>query len=605
MQVVKVLEEKLEVFAKQERVPGMAYSYVDTARGRISCTIGGLVAGRTFKVRDSTQFPVGSLGKSVVAIGIMKLVEAGKLRLDMPVAELIPEIPIQNPWKSHQPLLLVHLLEHTSGFDEMHFNEYYDFTFRGAILLESALRRNASSKILRWPPGTLPSYSNINYALAAYLIEKITQQHFDEWLKEEVLHPLGMKDSYFHRGNHFDDPLMAQGHKPDGKTIVEPFSYWYSPALGLRSNAVDMSKLLSFFLHRGKVNGEAFLSEASLERMERVETGWGRAMGTAEGFGLGLEIEAVQGSKRCSHAGGVDGYSAWMEYFPEEGKGLVVLTNREGLGRFEKGGDEGGLSSTLILGVGRPSNFPLQAMEGGAVLEDWSGTYLLVNPRNQLFAFYDDLHSSIQITEQPEGDQFNQSKHIYLPDGKELNCFPVRQNRCDCIRGRNASIFGGVVDENVAILKFNGKYYRRVPATWQWLKYVVYDIGWWWLLLASFFLPFACYDAIRSRTPNNSLILMAVVTGLPFWMAWWGFEILRSGDFLALGTLSFSSLTVFLLSIMIPLLFLLSVYLFGRMRRENVHHHWRVYYGLTMLFNGLLSIYMLMYGLIGLMTWAR
>jgi len=75
-------------------------------------------------VTDKTMFRIGSITKSFVAVSVMMLVEKGQLSLDDPIKELAPELSFKNQWEYANPVQLVHLLEHTAGFDDMHLMEY-------------------------------------------------------------------------------------------------------------------------------------------------------------------------------------------------------------------------------------------------------------------------------------------------------------------------------------------------------------------------------------------------------------------------------------------------------------------------------------------------
>ncbi|TMN60019.1 serine hydrolase, partial [Pseudoalteromonas piscicida] len=90
----------------------------------------------------------GSTTKLFVAMAIMQLIEEGYFSLQSKVSELAPEINIDNPWHETSPIRVVHLLEHTAGFDDMHFKNFYNKTGQEVNLLES-VNRDAESLAVR------------------------------------------------------------------------------------------------------------------------------------------------------------------------------------------------------------------------------------------------------------------------------------------------------------------------------------------------------------------------------------------------------------------------------------------------------------------------
>src|SRR5690348_5894011 len=77
-------------------------------------------------VTCDTEFRVGSISKSFVALALLKLQEQGKIKLEARLHDVAPEIPMKNPWESVHPVRIVNLLEHTAGFDDMEASEVYN-----------------------------------------------------------------------------------------------------------------------------------------------------------------------------------------------------------------------------------------------------------------------------------------------------------------------------------------------------------------------------------------------------------------------------------------------------------------------------------------------
>ncbi|MBW3551260.1 MAG: beta-lactamase family protein, partial [Proteobacteria bacterium] len=98
--------------------------------------------------------------------------------------ELAPEVPIDNPWSRTDPVRIAHLLEHSAGFDDMHFrNMNTDAPIPDS--LEAIVRGLEHELRVRWQPGVKHSYSNPGYAVAGYLVEKVSGRPFHEYLQEK------------------------------------------------------------------------------------------------------------------------------------------------------------------------------------------------------------------------------------------------------------------------------------------------------------------------------------------------------------------------------------------------------------------------------------
>ena len=160
-------------------------------------------------VNENTIFGVGSITKSFIGLAFLQLVEEGRVNLQTPVKEIVPDIDIDNPWEKTDPVRIVHLLEHTSGFNDINFNDYY-LNGDPEIPLREALKVSSNSRKVRWRPGSICSYSSENYAVAGYVLEKITGEKFEDYLRKNIFEPLGMTESTFLQTPE-NQKLFAQG----------------------------------------------------------------------------------------------------------------------------------------------------------------------------------------------------------------------------------------------------------------------------------------------------------------------------------------------------------------------------------------------------------
>lgn len=304
-----------EVLART-RVPGVGIALVDRNGPIWTGGVGVREVGGA-PVDADTVFRVASITKSFIALGVMRLVEQGRLDLDRPLAEWLPDVAIENPWHDVAPITVAHALEHTAGFDDMRFNE--TFTTDETMSVSAALAINPRSRVARWRPGSRFSYSNVGYTVAARAIEVASGEPFDGWLRREVLQPLGMRDADFQRTAVLASRL-ATGHRGGEPVRFDPIAH--RPAGALLTSPRELAGLVHFWLRRGD-GFPSIVSPAGLARIERTATQPYPARDV--GYGLGNYGDVGHPVRARGHDGGLPGFSSNLRYFPELGVGYVVL----------------------------------------------------------------------------------------------------------------------------------------------------------------------------------------------------------------------------------------------------------------------------------------
>ena len=144
------------------------------------------------EAEENTMFRIGSTSKMFASLSILKLVEEGKLSLSDKVTDLIPEIEFTNEWADTHPILVAHLLEHTTGWDDIHLPEYGN-NDPTPISLKDGLDFHPHSRISRWIPGTRMSYCNSGPPVAAYIVQKITGVDYEDYVQQTFFDPMGME----------------------------------------------------------------------------------------------------------------------------------------------------------------------------------------------------------------------------------------------------------------------------------------------------------------------------------------------------------------------------------------------------------------------------
>jgi CubicO group peptidase (beta-lactamase class C family) len=387
------LQKAMKDVLDREHVPGAGVALVANG-GVLWCGgIGEADIAAKRAVSCDTEFRVGSISKTFVALALLKLQEDGKINLYARLQDVAPEIPFRNHWEATHPVRIVNLLEHTAGFDDMEPSEVYNVHDRYDFPLLDVFKRFRKPQTVRWPPGTRMSYSNPGNAIAGYLIEKTTGKPFDQYIRETFLRPMGME----HADYPFTDAnkaLLATGYegnppKPSGY----PFIY-LRPAGDLKASPGELAKLVQFLLRRGKAGDSQLVNTESILRMEAPETTLAAKNGLRLGYGLCNYSSVEGGVVTHGHDGGIDGFISSYRYMPEQNWGYVILLNSDNSQQALES-----LNHLAIDFFSKDFPKPQQAVIAlpAKSLKMLKGYYAPRAPRSQLFAFVDDLTGGTRI----------------------------------------------------------------------------------------------------------------------------------------------------------------------------------------------------------------
>jgi len=282
---------------------------------------------------ENSMFRIGSTSKMFVSLAVLKLVEEGKLSLHDTLSDLAPEIEFENRWEGTNPIRVVHLLEHTTGWDDIHLPEFA-FSEYPPPTLKEGLDYHPHSRISRWQPGSRMSYCNAGPPVAAYIVEKVTGQEFEQYVVENFFVPMGMESMTYRLSDDVKEKgvtLYAYGNKPQ--------PYWHiimRPSGSINASPKDMARLLQFFIGRGAIDGQQLISADSLARMESVGSTSAAAAGQKSGYGLSNYSSSYEGWVYRGHNGGVAGGLTEFAYLPQANAGHAIMINSDDSDTLEK-----------------------------------------------------------------------------------------------------------------------------------------------------------------------------------------------------------------------------------------------------------------------------
>jgi CubicO group peptidase (beta-lactamase class C family) len=387
------LQKAMKDVLDKAHLPGAGVALVSNGALLWCGGFGKADVGSGRDVTCETEFRAGSISKSFVALALLKLQEEGKINLEARLQDVAPEVPFKNRWESSNPVRIIHLLEHTAGFDDMQASEVYNFKDPYDFPLLEVFKRFPEPQDVRWPPGTRMSYSNPGFGIAGYLIEKVAGRPYDQYIRETIFRPLGMANADFPFTDR-NKPLLAAAYDRDPpRALGYPYIY-LRPAGDLKASPGELAKLVEFLLRRGKATDAQILKPESVMRMESVESTLAAKNGLRLGYGLANYTEVEGGVVTHGHDGGIDGFISSYRYMPEQNWGYVVLLNSTQ--SFQALQD---LNKLAIDFLSR--DFPKTQQPAVSVpatdLEKFAGYYAPRAPRSQLLSFIEDLSGGLRI----------------------------------------------------------------------------------------------------------------------------------------------------------------------------------------------------------------
>ncbi len=347
---------------------------------------------------------VGSIAKTVLATGVLRLVSEGRLALDAPVSELLPDAAFDNPWAASDPVRLRHLLDHTAGLDDARLWQVFSQAPAADTPLARAFAGDAALLRVRSRPGTRFSYSNMGYGLLGRVIEAVTGQRYEQYLDQQLLQPLAMRDSTFAfvtQAGPGADPRLALGHFEHGRAQAAVPAY-LRPATQFTTTAGDMARLARFLMGDGRVDGRAFVDPALLRAMG-VPHGTDAALaGLRVGYGLGLATRDRHGVVGRCHGGDGIGFVAMLCLYPEQQRAWFYAVNTD-----SEGADYERIDRQLIAALEVAAPPPQVSTAPSIDPSPWSGWYLPAPNRFAQFAYVDAVFGIARLHVQGDAVSFS------------------------------------------------------------------------------------------------------------------------------------------------------------------------------------------------------
>ena len=310
----------------EKHIAGATFSMIKNGEILIKKGYGFANIDQGIKVNpETTLFRIGSTSKLFVWIGVMQMVEQGKLDLDRDINDYLTAFKI--PEKFDKPITLRSLMTHTPGFE---YKLYQLFVVDENLMkpLEEVLKDQLPKRVR--PPFQQASYSNHGAGIAQYLVELASGMPFVDYAERYIFDPLGMQNTTIRQplpARLAPDMSIGYAYK-DGKFIEKPFEFIPLQSAGSASTtASDMARFMTALLNNTCLDGQCLLDSATFAKM--IEPAFYHAEGVNPAL-LGFMDVSANGRRMFGHGGNTFLFHSMMVIIPEENTGIFYSFNSEG-----------------------------------------------------------------------------------------------------------------------------------------------------------------------------------------------------------------------------------------------------------------------------------
>ncbi len=327
-QALRLFGEWLDAKTAFERIPGVSVALVADQELVWSRGFGWADVARRAPATPDTIYGICSISKLFTAVAVMQQRDAGKLRLDDPVARYLPYFTLTPTSPEDPPVLIRDLLTHSGGVPRESAQNYWDAPDFAFPTKEELIAGLAGQRML-YPPERYYQYSNLGMTLAGEIVEQVTGAPYERYVRQAILEPLklgrtttSLPESERGRG-------LATGYGPltrEGVRALMPFydAKGITPAAGFASNVRDLGAVASWQFRLLRHGGEEVLKAATLREMQRVQwvdPDWRMTRG------LGFRVRRDGKETLVGHYGSCPGYRTEITLNPRRRLAAVVMVN--------------------------------------------------------------------------------------------------------------------------------------------------------------------------------------------------------------------------------------------------------------------------------------
>lgn len=321
------LKKYVNEMMEDAKVPGLALGIVKDGEVIFANGFGYRDLEQKLPVTTQTLFAIGSCSKAFTTMAIGMLADEGKVEWDKPVRDYLHGFTLKDDYITAN-MTVLDLVTHRSGLPR-----------HDALWYGSPLTRKEIFKRLRYLDFSAGfretyQYNNLMFMTAGYLVGRVTNSSWEDFVAKRIFKSLGMNHSNFSVEDSKQDSDFAQPYSIDDDTVKKiPFRNIdeIGPAGSINSCIDDMLKWIQFHLDEGKVGEEQLVSESEMKNMHTPHMHIASQMESNArshaNYGLGWSISMYRGHKWVEHGGGIDGFVTSTSFLPFDDIGIFVVNN--------------------------------------------------------------------------------------------------------------------------------------------------------------------------------------------------------------------------------------------------------------------------------------
>lgn len=325
---LRYIDAWLEAQQVYDRLPGVSVAIVRDQEVIWSKGYGLADVKKKTPATPKTIYSICSITKLFTSIAIMQLYEQGKLRLDDSLSTILPEWKIRQQFSDSGPITIRSLLTHSSGLPrESDFPYWSGPEFKFPTKEQIAEKLDQQETL--YPASTYFQYSNLGMTLLGEVVEKVSGEPFETYVREHILKPLRLTNTFPNLPEELWGSKLATGYssinRQGSRDVVPLFdAKGIQAAAGYASTVLDLALFASWQFRLLTNGGKEVLKAATLKEMHRVhwvDPDW------KVHWGLGFVVFQQGGRTLTGHWGSCPGYRSVLLMDPKEKLAFIVMVN--------------------------------------------------------------------------------------------------------------------------------------------------------------------------------------------------------------------------------------------------------------------------------------
>ncbi|MCP5046678.1 MAG: beta-lactamase family protein [bacterium] len=334
---LEALREFINSIMDRDHIPGLAACIIKNSEVVFAEGFGFANIERQIKVTPDTLFMLASVSKTITAVAAMQALEKGGIAMDTDINNYL-SFEVRNPSFKGRAITLKQLLSHTSSIIDNGavMDDYYVYGADTTVTLgeflydyldENGREYDEDRNYSGFAPGTGYEYTNIGNALVGLLVEVVMNMPFETFCSQNIFQPLSMNETGWHlEGLNRDNIAVPYLYRSGSFRAQQHYTFPDYPNGGLRTSVSQLARFLMMFIDYGTYDGVQLLTPESVTAMREVHF-----PSLDPNQALTWAYWTLSGMRLLGHGGGETGVTTEMFFRPDDGVGVIVLTNGDDL----------------------------------------------------------------------------------------------------------------------------------------------------------------------------------------------------------------------------------------------------------------------------------